>query len=333
MKVGVIGTAQGVHESRFLRAFCERGIEAVFVGFDELSHENRQLHESSQVDFFFGGPLHQGLRIAPSLLQVPFVAVSYAFDVLYEAARDSQAAAGVTRMLDSCRGLLVDCEAVTKAISGNFGYSGPTLVRAWGLEQPPRPVMPSGTSRQSEWENLPSGHSIVSVRSFTQLHGIMDVVCAFGRAASKDPTLRLLMAGDGPLRDKVSETIDDMGLSDRVRLLGRIPECEMINLIRHADLYVSASVIDGTSISLLQALEAGVQVLLSNVGGNPEWVQRVEGAAMFEAGNWRQLGDLMAERSNHPGTCRFDRTAVLERHANWKRNADDIVDFCLRIAG
>jgi len=336
MKVGVIGAEKGLHETRFLRAFLERRIEAVFISFDELSQAacgDHRLKDWSEIDFFFGGPLHQGLRIAPSLEKVPFVAASYAFDMLYEAARDPNAAAGVRRLLGLCRGLLVDCEAVAKTAAETFGFSGPTLVRAWGRERTATSTAVSGTTELAGGNVPPSGPWIISVRNFTEIHGVMDVVRAFGYAAEKDPRLRLILAGDGPLKPKICAMIDDLRLSDRVKLLGRVPESEMVRLIRQADVYVSAALTDGTSISLLQALEAGVPVLLSNVGGNPEWVGRVDGAFLFEVGNWRQLGELMLAKTNRGATMRFDRSAVLARYADWKHNADDIIAFCLQVVG
>ena len=333
MRVGVIGAAEGIHEARFLRAFRERGLEAVFVGFDELAHGKGGSRESAQVDFFFGGPLHEGQRFAARLEAAPFIAVSYAFDVLHEARRDSQAAEGVRRLLGMCRGLLVDCDAVARTAKQSFGYLGPTLVRAWGLDRIATSLVGPGTSEVASMQAPVAGARIVSVRNFSDLHGVMDVVRAFAHAATRDPALHLQLAGDGPLKAQIVALIEDLGLAERVTLLGRIPESEVIGLIQRADVYVSASVVDGTSISLLQALEAGVPVLLSNVGGNPEWAARVEGAVLFEPGNWQQLGDCMVAATTQGQCRRFDRSAALARHADWKLNADDIVGFCLQIVG
>ncbi len=159
----------------------------------------------------------------------------------------------------------------------------------------------------------------------------MDVVRAFDYAASLNSKLRLLLAGDGPLKAEVRKLIDGLGLTSRVKLLGRVPESDIACLLRKAHVYVSAAVVDGTSISLLQALEAGTPVLLADVGGNPEWAARVDGAVLFKSGNWQELGKLMVAETSRETPGRFDRSAVLARHADWKRNSDDIVEFCLRV--
>lgn len=332
MKAGFIGQHNGVHEARFIRAFRERGVETEFIGFEDLVHPdgtNSQASRYADLDFIFGGPLHLGHDVTSISKIAPFIAVSYAYDVLCEARIRTEAAYSVARMLDASRGLLVDCNVVSDMVRKDFCYTKPILVRAWGLEcrdpsgEKPEPAITPGC------ESHPLGTTVVSVRNFTLLHGIMDVIHGFGVAAAIHPGLRMIMAGDGPLRPQVEAAIHDLGLSERVTLLGSIPESAMVALICKADLYVSASVVDGTSISLLQALEAGVPVILSNVGGNPEWAQRVEGAELFEVGDWKQLGCLIVEKI---GVQRYDRSLVLNDSANWPGNADEIVHFCRDLA-
>lgn len=332
MKAGFIGQHNGVHEARFIRAFRERGVETEFIGFEDLIQSDGEIFQASRygdLDFAFGGPLHLGHDITLITKTTPFIAVSYAYDVLHEAKIRPEAAYHVAQMLDASRGLLVDCTVASDMVRKDFGYTKPILVRAWGLDcrNPPDEIPESAVT--PECGTFPFGTTVVSVRNFTMLHGIMDVIRGFGVAAAMHSGLRLVMAGDGPLRPQVEAAIHDLGLSGRVSLLGSIPESEMVALIGKANLYVSASVVDGTSISLLQALEAGVPVLLSNVGGNPEWAQRVEGAELFEVGDWKQLGSLIVEKI---GVQRFDRSLVMEEFANWPGNADEIVRFCCDIA-
>lgn len=330
MKAGLLCHQAGVHESRFIRAFRERGVETEFIGFDELSsEENLAANKLTDLDFVFGGPLHLGHAITPLLKTIPFVAVSYAYDLLYEAVIRPESAASATRMLDMSQGLLVDCEVVAEAAKKKFGYSKPILCRAWGLECKNPSIEQITTASRYDSMMLPLGATVVSVRNFTLLHSVMDVVYGYGDAASRNPSLHMIMAGDGPLRAQVIAAVHELGLSEHVTFLGNIPELEMVELIRKADLYVSASLVDGTSISLLQALEAGVPVLLSNVGGNAEWANRVDGADLFEAGDWKKLGALISEKIS---IRRYDRSSVLEKYANWPANADEIVRFCTSLA-
>jgi glycosyltransferase involved in cell wall biosynthesis len=328
MKPGIVGSHEGIHEARFVRAFRQRGAMAEFVSFHDL--EALSIKESFRdYSFFFGGPLHLNPSVLAWLTAVPFIAVSYAYDVLYEARQCPKSAANVSAMLDASRGLVADCQAVASAVQETYQYSKPILVRPWGLERMPRDHFLNKSMLRPCRDFLGSGNIVVSVRNFTNIHRVMDVVLGFNVAIAVNPSLRLVLAGDGPLRDSISRIVADLGLSERVLLLGALPEYEVVTLIANADLYVSASASDGTSISLLQALESGVPVVLSNVGGNPEWANRVAGADLFEVGDYKRLGGLIAARI---GGRRFDRSSVIEEFADWDKNANEILDFCCLLA-
>jgi glycosyltransferase involved in cell wall biosynthesis len=331
MNVGVIGNSLGIHEARFLSAFQERGVHSTFIPLGELSSstDGASFRWSQAVpDFLFGGPLHLGFSLAPALRNLPFIAVSYAYDLLFEAQRDAGCASIVRAMLDASQGLLVDCEAVAHSAINEFQFSKPILVKAWGLDENSAPeAQPIITHARSESRRK---FTIVTVRNFSELHGVLDVISAFCQAAALNPDIHLIMAGDGPLKSAAVEMVTTFGLSNRVDFLGFIPESQMIQLIRSADLYVSASLVDGTSISLLQAFKSGIPVLLSKVGGNPEWAERANGAALFESGDWRELADLMLKQS-HAVPQHFDRSQILARYADWRRNADEIIAFCRSI--
>jgi len=336
MKVGLIGSEVGIHEERFLRMFHDRGAEVTFLSFEQLIKIDcsaGHVEKENRFDLFFGGPLHHGLNISSVISKVPYVAVSYAFDVLHEAAVNAEAATSVRNMLALCDGLLADCEAVIKCARNDFDYQGAALVRPWGLDEPNRD--PSDFSETSSFSRLSSDSEvwIASVRNFTTTHGVLDVVRAFGEAANQNKRLRLLMVGDGPLRGEVHDMISRLGLSERVKIIGKVSEGEISRLLEQVDIYVSASMVDGTSISLLQALAAGVPVLLSDVGGNPEWVDRCEGAHLFEPGNAHYLAKLILDEAERESICRYDRSQILEKYADWNQNADDIYEFCEQVIG
>ena len=61
---------------------------------------------------------------------------------------------------------------------------------------------------------------------------------------------------------------------DQVHLPGQVPQAKLPDFYRAADLYISTSHSDGTSISLLEALASGLPVLLSDIPGNKEWVRQ-----------------------------------------------------------
>ena len=92
---------------------------------------------------------------------------------------------------------------------------------------------------------------------------------AFARVASAREDVDLLLVGDGPLR----ETLTDLRfawLKCRVRFLGiRADDPE----IRALDLFALTSVSEAASLTLLEAMASGLPVVVTAVGGNPELVR------------------------------------------------------------
>jgi sugar transferase (PEP-CTERM/EpsH1 system associated) len=103
---------------------------------------------------------------------------------------------------------------------------------------------------------------VTLVRSF--LHLLQTVPDAHQR-------LRLVLIGDGPLREEIRQLLQVTGAEHLVWLAGErtdIPE-----LMRTLDLFVLPSLAEGISNTILEAMASGVPVLATRVGGNPELVQ------------------------------------------------------------
>lgn len=90
---------------------------------------------------------------------------------------------------------------------------------------------------------------------------------------------RLLLVGEGPERSSLEQAIRELGLADRVQLLGHredVPE-----LLSQFDIFVLPSVSEGMSNTLLEAMAAGVAVVASDVGGNREIVEPGRSGLLF----------------------------------------------------
>jgi sugar transferase (PEP-CTERM/EpsH1 system associated) len=81
---------------------------------------------------------------------------------------------------------------------------------------------------------------------------------------------RLVMVGDGPLREPVHKLLVEAGLEDRVWLAGQ--RDDIPGLMRDFDLFVLPSLAEGISNTILEAMASGLPVLATAVGGNPELV-------------------------------------------------------------
>lgn len=88
------------------------------------------------------------------------------------------------------------------------------------------------------------------------------------------PTLRVVIAGDGPLASTLQAQIDDLGIGACVTLLGSRPD--IADLLPGFDVFVLPSKTEGLSIALLEACASGLAIVASAVGGNPEIIHHGE---------------------------------------------------------
>ena len=88
----------------------------------------------------------------------------------------------------------------------------------------------------------------------------------------------LLIAGEGPERQALKSLAANLGVADRVRFLGAIPQDELVRLYNAVDALVLASSREGWANVLLESMACGTPVAASAVWGTPEVV------AMPEAG-------------------------------------------------
>src|SRR5690606_15049305 len=92
-------------------------------------------------------------------------------------------------------------------------------------------------------------------------------------ALRETPEAILIVAGDGPDRERLVALAETYGLKQRVRFTGRLDRETLALLMRAADYTVLYSGYEGLSHTLLESLQAGTPVIASAKGGNPEVVR------------------------------------------------------------
>jgi len=110
--------------------------------------------------------------------------------------------------------------------------------------------------------------------------GVALAVGAVARLVASGRDVELDIAGDGPLRGFLSKAITELGLRQRVRLLGKIPRDQLFELYAHADLFVFPSLHDAGGTVVLEALSRGLPVVCLDLGGPPNFIDDTCGAVV-----------------------------------------------------
>ncbi len=140
----------------------------------------------------------------------------------------------------------------------------------------------------------------------------------------------LLLIGDGPLREQLSERAERAPLAGRVRVLGRVSDAELIDAYRAADVSVVPTIaLEGYGLVVLEAAACGTPSVVSDVGGLAEAALELDRSLLVAPGDAGALAGRLrqAAAGDLPGRERTRRfaedhswSAVADRHRELYRS-------------
>lgn len=110
--------------------------------------------------------------------------------------------------------------------------------------------------------HLEKAFAILHVGRFAPQKNHMFLLELFYDIALLIPEARLLLAGDGPLKERIEKRADELDISDKVLFLGQ--RDDIPDLLQAADLFVLPSLYEGLPVSCLEAQAAGLPCLISD---------------------------------------------------------------------
>ena len=108
-------------------------------------------------------------------------------------------------------------------------------------------------------------YTVLTVSSLKPQKGIMIFLDAAQMLLKEFPDLEFVIAGDGPLRNKISREITKCGLEKKVFLSGWVSDIS--KLLEKADLFVLTSLWEGLPVALIESIAAGLPFVVTNTGG------------------------------------------------------------------
>ena len=122
----------------------------------------------------------------------------------------------------------------------------------------------------------------------------------------------------------IRQILQSGGVLERVHFGGQVSQTDLPNWYHRADLYISPSHVDGSSVSLMEALACGLPCLVSDIPANKEWVSEGENGWLFEDGNVDMLAEkILLAIKNRKSLLKIGNAARItaEERADWKKNA------------
>lgn len=294
MKICFLAHARSIHTRRWVEYFRDRGQQVSVVSFTPadpmpgvdlhyLRHSFRIRREHTNWHYLLQLPrLWQRVReIKPDLLNAhflssygvlgslvrplncPYVISLHGSDVLHIANRSLLHATGAKLALRRADLITSPAQHMTDRLDAFVGADKPILTAQYGVDTTcfhPPPV----AARRSP--------ICVSTRAMDPIYNVETTLLAARTLEEIGSPLQLHLANEGPLYSELRRRAADLGLQSRVRFLGRIGQDEIAAALRSAAVYVSTSLSDGASLSLLEAMACGSFPVVSDIAANREWI-------------------------------------------------------------
>jgi L-malate glycosyltransferase len=349
MKVIYFSQDYGPHDHRFLSALAESEHEVYYVRLERgarqtedrpvpakieqvqwaggrdrfawkslprLVSDFRRVWRQIKPDLVHAGPIQTCGLIATLAGAHPRLVMSWGFDLMQDADRNAWWRWATGYVLRRAAWFTSDCKA-TRQRAVAFGMPPErTVVFPWGVDlerfQPAKTASQPGT-----------GFTLFCNRSWEPRYGVDVLARAFVEAARQRDDLSLLLLGGGSQAQALRQIFERGGVSERVTFAGHIRQAELPRYYHMADLYISPSHVDGSSVSLMEALACGLPCLVSNIPANCEWVSDGANGWLFPDGDIQALAGKMlhlAENKSQPPEIRLAARHTAEEKADWKKN-------------
>lgn len=332
VRVLYVSRSHGVHDRRFVDAWAAAGAEVFTLATDDFGGGPSGAFvdglvgtlDSVTPDLVQVGPVTWPGAVVAEVWNGPLIATSWAFDLMHDIDVDAEALAQATAVLLRADRLFVDNDAVARRAL-ELGAPEDALIRfPWGIDQ----SVFTDASRPGEPARDP--YRIVSVRRHEPLYRVADVLDAFALASVGEPRLRLVLAGSGSLTPALRTRAQKAGVADLVSWPGELHAAELAELLRSGGLYVSSSPVDGSSVSLLEAMASGIPVVVTDIEGNRQWVDDTTGWR-YAVGDVVALAELMLRLTGgldaEVEIRRKGAVRLVTEQANWAATAGRFLEF------
>jgi len=268
-------------------------------------------------DLIHAGPIQTCAFITVLTGFHPILTMSWGFDLMDDVNKNSWMER-ITRYV-LCRSTFFTSDAnITRDKAVEYGMNPEhTVVFPWGVDldhfsPPSRPQ-----------KSRSKGFTLFCNRAWETRYGMDILAKAFVKVAGKRDDVNLLLLGGGSQGNAIRNIVLNGGVHDRVQFGGQVSQTDLPRWYHMADIYVSPSHVDGSSVSLMEALACGLPALVSDIPANKEWVSEGLNGWLFPDGDADALAakilTAIAQSKRLPDIGRAARRSVQER-ANWKKN-------------
>lgn len=282
-----------------------------------LTFDFRRLVKKINPDLIHAGPIQTCAFIAALSGFHPLLTMSWGFDLMDDVHKSKWMEHITYYVLRNSTYFTSDAN-VTRDKAVTYGMNPErTVVFPWGVD------LQHFVPDTDHWSLNTDNFTLFCNRSWEPRYGVDVLARAFVKVARQNPDVGLLLLGGGSQGRAIRDILQRGGVLERVNMAGQVSQRDLPRWYQMADLYISPSHVDGSSVSLMEALACGIPCLISDIPANKEWVTENENGWLFPDGDADALAAkilvVIAQRERLAEVSRAARRSA-ERRADWKKN-------------
>ncbi|OQX86020.1 MAG: hypothetical protein B6D63_00940 [Candidatus Latescibacteria bacterium 4484_7] len=233
--------------------------------------------------------------------------------------------------LKKARLITVDADLLTERIE-QMGISRKKIIKTFfGIDD--RLFHPLD---DKEWPDRDPSPTIISTRKLFSIYDLDMLIDAVPLILSSKPNAKVVICGDGPERGRLENRAAAIGIEESIIFKGALTPEEIAGELQKADIYVSTSRSDSTSVSLLEAMACGIPPVVTDIEANREWIENGKNGILVPAGNAKELAMAIINLVNKKDlldSMRRLNLSLVERKGLWQENMKLVEERIVSLAG
>lgn len=288
----------------------------------------RRLTKEINPDLLHAGPIQTCAFLATLSGFRPVLAMSWGYDLVMDADKSTWMR-WVTRYTLKHAAFFISDANVSRNKALLFGMDPEKMVIfPWGVDI--EHFMPKTLKRDNA-----QTFTLFCNRTWESIYGVDVLAKAFVKVAAENPHVNLILLGGGSQGTKIRQILINGRVLDRVHFGGHVTQADLPHWYHMADLYISPSHVDGSSVSLMEALASGLPCLVSDIPGNKEWIEDGVNGWLFQDGDANDLAaKIQYAIKNRKLSKKIGEAARItaEQKADWKKNFGKLLEVYEHVA-
>ena len=184
------------------------------------------------------------------------------------------------------------CKKASKVITPSNYLKN--IVKGWGVPESQIIVVYNSATLPQVSRQESDSDIILSIARLVPWKGFSLLIDLIPELLKVNPKFYLQILGDGPDKEKLQQQIKDLNLEDKISIK-LVDHRQRDEILSRTNLFVLNTGYEGLSHTILETFAAGVPVITTNIGGNPELIENGVNGILVEHNNKEEIKKAILE--------------------------------------